>query len=143
MRGRWTVRVGLFLAAIALGLGSTGCFPAGPPAAPASLSVRPSPATFPSTPPPYSPMPIVQVTVTNTGGRAARSLAVNGVGVYSVPSNACATVGALSPGQSCVADVQFCPTSPGHYLNTLVVTGQDAVSGSPLQTATTLDGTAT
>lgn len=109
-------------------------------AAPARLQINPSTAKFPSTPPPYWPMPIVHVTVTNTGGVTVRSIVVHPVGVYSVPSTTCTT---LTPGQSCDAQVQFCPTSPGHYLNTLSVTGQNAVTGTPLQTSITLDGTAT
>ena len=84
-------------------------------------------------------MPIVRVTITNTGGVAVRSIVVSPVGVYSVPLSTCTT---LMPGQSCVANVQFCPTSPNHYLDTLLVTGQDAVTGSPLHASITLDGTA-
>ena len=104
----------------------------------ASLQITPSTADFPSTPPPYWPMPIVPVTITNTGGVAVSSIVVHPVGVYSIPSNTCTT---LMPGQSCGAQVQFCPTSPGHYLNTLLVTG--ATTSSPLQVTITLDGTAT
>ena len=85
-------------------------------------------------------MPIVRVTVTNTGGVAARSVVVHPVGVYSVPSSTCAT---LMPGQSCVAEVQFCPSSPNHYLNTLMVTGEDADTGSALHASVALVGTAT
>jgi len=85
-------------------------------------------------------MPIMLVTITNTGGVTVRSIVVHPVGVYSVPSSTCTT---LTPGQGCVAKVQFCPTSPNHYLNTLIVTGQDAGTGSPLQASVTLDGTAT
>jgi len=106
----------------------------------ARLQISPSTAKFPATPPPYWPMPIVRVTITNTGGVAVRSIVVHPVGVYSVPSSSCTT---LQPGQSCVAQVQFCPTSPNHYLNALMVTGQDAVTGSPLQASINLDGTAT
>lgn len=109
-------------------------------AATASLRISPSMADFPQTPPPYWPMPIVHVTITNTGGAAVSSIVVHPVGVYSVPSNTCAN---LAPGQSCGADVQFCPTSPGHYVNALSVTGQVAVTKSPLQASATLDGTAT
>jgi hypothetical protein len=85
-------------------------------------------------------MPIVNVTITNSGGVPVRSVVVHPVGVYSVPSSNCST---LYPGQSCVAEVQFCPTSPGRYVNTLMVTGQNAVTGSPLNAEITLDGTAT
>jgi hypothetical protein len=106
----------------------------------AGLQVSPSTAGFPSTPPPYWPMPIVHVTVTNTGTDTVSAVVVHPVGVYSVPSNTCTT---LAPGQSCGADVQFCPSSAGHYLNTLQVTGQDAVTGLPVQASATLDGTAT
>ena len=106
----------------------------------ASLQVQPSQANFPSTPPPYWPMPIVPVTVTNTGGVAIRYVVVHPVGVYSVPSSTCGT---LMPGQSCVAKVQFCPSSPNHYLNTLTVTGEDAVTGSAVHASITLNGTAT
>jgi hypothetical protein len=86
-------------------------------------------------------MPVVTVTVTNNGGHSISSIVVHPVGVYSVPSNTCTTT--LAPGQSCSAQVQFCPSSSGHYVNTLVVTGQDAVTGTPVQASSTLDGTAT
>ena len=109
-------------------------------AATANLRISPPVADFPSTPPPYWPMPIVHVTITNTGGAAVSFIVVHPVGVYSVPSNTCAN---LAPGQSCGADVQFCPTSPGHYVNVLSVTGQGAITNSPLQASATLDGTAT
>jgi hypothetical protein len=85
-------------------------------------------------------MPIVPVTITNTGGVTVSSIVVHPVGVYSVPSSTCTT---LTPGQSCVAHVQFCPTSKGTYLNTLVITGKDAVNGSALQLTSALHGTAT
>ena len=106
----------------------------------AKLQISPSTADFPSTPPPYWPMPIVHVTVTNTGTATISSLVVHPVGVYSVPSNSCAT---LAPGQSCSADVQFCPSSPGDYVNTLIVTGENAATGTPLQDTISLEGTAT
>lgn len=106
----------------------------------ARLQIAPSVARFPSLPPPYWPMPIVRVTVTDSGGTAIRSVVVHPVGVYSVPSSTCA---ALQPGQSCTADVQFCPNSPGTYTNTLVVTGQDALRGSTVEATITLEGTAT
>jgi hypothetical protein len=106
-----------------------------------ALSLSPvSTAGFPTTPPPYWPMPIVPVTVTNTGGVTINAVVVHPVGVYSVPSSTCS---ALAPGQSCTAQVQFCPSSPGHYVNTLSVTGLVAASGSPINASLTLDGTAT
>jgi hypothetical protein len=85
-------------------------------------------------------MPIVAVTVINTGGVTVRGVVVHPVGVYSVPSSTCST---LAPGQSCVANVQFCPSSPNHYVDTLVVTGEDAANGATLETTITLNGTAT
>ena len=110
-------------------------------AAAASLQIAPLTAEFPSTPPPYWPMPIVAVTIINNGGVAVSAVVVHPVGVYSVPSNTCTAT--LMPGQSCSAQVQFCPSSPGHYLDTLLVTGQDAVTESPVQESIALDGTAT
>jgi hypothetical protein len=86
-------------------------------------------------------MPIVNVTITNTGGVAVSSIVVHPVGVYSVPSNTCTTT--LMPRQSCGAQVQFCPSSPGHDVDTLLVTGRAAVTGSPVQSSITLDGIAT
>src|SRR5271166_4445303 len=73
---------------------------AAPPTTVAAVSwrVTPSTAEFPSTPPPYWPMPIVPVTITNTGGVAISSVVVHPVGVYSIPSNTCTTT--LMPGQS-------------------------------------------
>jgi hypothetical protein len=145
---RRTVRSALGLAAIALGLVAAGCVP-GPPG-PASLQVTPSPADFPTIGPPYNPMPIVQVTIKNTGGNTVHSLVVNGVGVYSVPNlgegNNCFDApanGALASGQSCVVDIQFCPTTSGTYDNTLMVTGQDAGTGASVQGSTLLHGIAT
>ena len=52
------------------------------------------------------------------------------VSVYSVPSNTCTT---LKAGQRCVASVQFCPTSPGRYVDALAVTGKNAKTGKPLR----------
>jgi len=148
MRRRLTVRAGVTLAALGVGLVGAGCLP--PPPPPAGLAVSPSPVSFPTTPPPYNPMPIVQVTVTNSGGQPIRALVVNGIGVYSVPNlgepNNCfnaPTLAALAPGQSCVVDIMFCPTAPGSYQDQLVVTGQDATSGTPVQAMTMLNGTAT
>lgn len=106
----------------------------------AAMQISPSTADFPSTPPPYWPMPIVHVTVTNSGATTIDSVVVHPIGVYSVPSSNCTT---LAPGQSCGADVQFCPTSPGNYVDTLTVTGQNAATASPLQAAITVEGTAT
>jgi hypothetical protein len=85
-------------------------------------------------------MPIVHVTITNAGGVAVSSVVVHPVGVYSVPSSSCTN---LAPGQSCGADIQFCPSAQGHYVSALSVTGQDAVTRSPVQVSATLDGTAT
>jgi hypothetical protein len=141
MRGRRTVRASLGLAgiAIAIGLVSAGCFPPAP-AAPASLTISPSPANFPNS---FQSqgfnMPNVQVTVTNTGGHTARFISVPAVSVYSVPQDNCTS---LAPGQSCTAMIQFCPSSQGPYNSMLVVTGQDATSGAALMASTMLIGTA-
>jgi hypothetical protein len=85
-------------------------------------------------------MPIVKVTITNNGHARVRSIVVHPIGVYSVPSTSCTT---LAPGQHCVARVQFCPTHPGHYVNTLAVTGKNAATGAPVRASVTLNGTAT
>jgi hypothetical protein len=144
MRVPRTVRASFGLAAIAIAVGlvSAGCFPAGPPA-PASLTVGPSLVTFPNSVgtglPPSYPMPTMPVIVTNNGGHTAVSVSVHGVEVYSVPSSTCTT---LAPGQSCMATIQFCPTTAGPDTQTLIVTGQDAVTGAHLQVTTTLTGTA-
>jgi hypothetical protein len=148
MRARRTLRVGTGLAAVAVGLLGAGCFVAPPPpAAPARLSVVPSVLSF--TAPAGGAMPTLTVTVTNTGGRSARSLAASPVDVYSLPQpagNPCQGPGAsgtLAPGQSCVIDVQFCPSVVGPDNQTLVVTGVDATSGGGLLAGVTLNGTAT
>ncbi len=143
MRGQQRTRIGTAVLALACALLTAGCVPlppgsGGPPAA--SLQVTPSRAKFPSTPPPYWPMPIVHVTVTNSGHDTIHSIVVHPVSVYSVPSSTCTT---LSAGQSCTANIQFCPSSPNHYVDTLLVTGQDATNGTAVQATTTLDGTAT
>jgi archaellum component FlaF (FlaF/FlaG flagellin family) len=85
-------------------------------------------------------MPTVVVTITNAGQVTIKSIDVHPVGVYSVPSNTCTN---LSPGHSCTATVQFCPTAPNHYVNSLVVTGVNASTGSTIQASIRLDGTAT
>jgi hypothetical protein len=82
-------------------------------------------------------MPIVHVTIVNSGGLSVSAIVIHPVGVYSVPSTTCTT---LAPGQKCVANVQFCPTSPGHYQNMLMVTGQ--AGGRAVQANGKLDGTA-
>jgi hypothetical protein len=146
MRGLWTSQVGTLVGALVLGLAAAGCLPIAPvppgrqPPLIASLHITPSPARFPTTPPPYWPMPKVPVTITNNGGVTVGSIVVHPVGVYSVPSTTCTT---LTPGHSCVADIQFCPTSPYHYVNTLIVTGKNVATGSAVQAKITLDGTAT
>jgi len=153
MRTFYTGRVGVIVAAVAIGVLGAGCVPrlplplgtaSGPaPAtarATASLHLSPSPAKFPSTPPPYWPMPIVKVTVTNAGNTTIKSVVVHPVSVYSVPSNTCTT---LKPGQRCAARVQFCPTSPGRYVDVLAVTGKNAKTGKPVSARVTLSGTAT
>ena len=133
------------VAAVALGLVGVACLPslpvgAGETIATARLHVSPSPAKFPSTPPPYWPMPIVKVTITNTGNATVKSIIVHPVSVYSVPSTTCTT---LHPGQHCVARIQFCPTSPNHYVDTLTITGKNARTGSGVRARITLEGTAT
>jgi hypothetical protein len=85
-------------------------------------------------------MPNVQVTVTNTGGHTAGSVVVHPVGVYSVPISSCSS---LAPGQSCTANIQFCPTSQGTYDDQLSVTGQDLTTGAALAVVTNLHGLAT
>ena len=142
MRMSQTGRIGIVVAAVVLGVAFVPCLPvsAGVAASTARLHVSPSPARFPSTPPPYWPMPIVKVTITNTGNTTIKSITVHPVSVYSVPSTTCTT---LHPGQHCVARIQFCPTSPNHYVDTLTITGKNALTGSPVRVRGTLDGTAT
>ena len=147
MRTFYTGRIGVIVAAVAIGVLGAGCVPRLPlrmgtaTATPRpALHLSPSPAKFPSTPPPYWPMPIVKVTVTNTGNTTIKSIVVHPVSVYSVPSNTCTT---LKPGQRCVARVQFCPTSPGRYVDALAVTGKNAKTGKPVSARVALNGTAT
>jgi hypothetical protein len=136
------VRASLGLAGIALAIGliGAGCFPP-PPPVPASLMISPSPANFPNSSQGAGfPMPNVQVTVTNTGGRAVNSISIPGVSVYSVPQDLCTS---LAPGQSCTAMIQFCPANMGQFNFPLVVTGHDVTSGALVTTSTMLIGTAT
>ena len=138
MRGRLKIVSGLGVLAMGALLGA-GCMAPAPPG-PASLSVSPNPATFPTLGPPYNPMPQDTVTVTNTGGHTATNVVVNGVSVYSVPSSNCSS---LAPGASCQAQIQFCPSTGGTYDLTLTVTGTDASTGTPLQGTTQLVASAT
>lgn len=138
MRGQRTLRIGLVLAASAVGVLSAACFPPAP-TGPASLTVTPSPANFPSSSQAQSfPMPQVKVTITNTGGHTAMNVVVHPVNVYSVPSSTCSS---LAPGQSCTAMIQFCPNAQGQYNFPLTVTGQDGTAN--LSATTMLIGTAT
>ena len=148
MRNSCTGRMGVVVVAVVIGVLSSGWVPqlplrmgtASATVTPtAGLRLSPSPAKFPSTPPPYWPMPIVKVTVTNIGKTTIKSIVVHPVSVYSVPSKTCTT---LKPGQRCVARVQFCPTSPGRYVDALSVTGKTK-TGKPVTAKVTLSGTAT
>jgi hypothetical protein len=149
MRARNTLGVRTGLAAIAVGLIGAGCFTAPPPPpGPAHLTVSPSQLSFTAVH--AGPMPTATITVTNTGGRSARSVGASPVGVYSLPQppapNPCQGSGAaaaLGPGQSCVIDVQYCPAVVGTDNNTLVVTGVDTASGAGLLAGVNLFGTAT
>ena len=86
------------------------------------------------------PIPVRKVTVTNTGNTSIKSIVVHPASVYSVPSNTCTT---LKPGQRCVAGIQFCPTSPGRYVDALAGTGKNAKTGKAVSERVALVGTAT
>ena len=149
MRTSGIGRRGVIVAAVAIGVLGEGWLPGLPllagtasatATATAGLHLSPSPAKFPSTPPPYWPMPIVKVTVTNPGKTTIKAIVVHPVSVYSVPSNTCTT---LKPGQRCVASVQFCPSARGHYVDSLAVTGKNAKNGKAVSARVALVGTAT
>jgi hypothetical protein len=137
--------IGIIVGTITLAGFTAGCLPRLPlssaQSAPvAGLHISPSPARFPGTPSPYWPMPIVKVTITNNGRATVKPIVVHPISVYSVPSNNCST---LAPRRHCVANIQFCPTSPGHYVDTLAVTGKNATTGARVRATVTLTGTAT
>jgi predicted RecA/RadA family phage recombinase len=87
-------------------------------------------------------MPTLAVTVTNTGGQSAASLAAaSDDGVYSIPSKTCST--SLAPGQSCMVDVQFCPNQTGASTAHLTITGTNAASSQSLLATVSLTGIGT
>jgi hypothetical protein len=140
MRERGTLRIGLCVAALAVGVVAAGCLGAPPGPSAANLSVMPSPATFANSSQAQGfNMPQVVVTVKNTGGDIAQGVVVHPINVYSIPNSNCLT---LAPGQSCTATVQFCPGAQGQYNFNLSVTGQDASTGASISGTTLLEGNA-
>jgi hypothetical protein len=127
MRERGTLRIGLCVAALAVGVVAAGCLGAPPGPSAANLSVMPSPATFANSSQAQGfNMPQVVVTVKNTGGDIAQGVVVHPINVYSIPNSNCLT---LAPGQR-------------QYNFNLSVTGQDASTGASISGTTLLEGNA-
>jgi len=141
MTGRHRVRIGLGAASFAVALLGAGCLLPSAPVSGAQLSNSPTVANFPSSPSPFGYMPNIQITVTNTGTHPVDNLHGQPIGVFSIPSQTCTST--LGTGQSCSYSVQFCPGAVGPYSDPFVVSGDDAVTGTPVSATTQLSGIGT
>ena len=150
---RARVHGGVWLAALAIAIVAAACLPPKPPppppvpapAAPApagQLNVSPASLDYGTHPLANlmgANMPIITVTVTNTGGQTVQLLSeASSNGIFSLPVNTCASA-SLAPGQSCGINLQYCPSAPGTATSTLTVTGMSgtvSVSGTANVTGT-------
>ena len=121
---------GVLLAALAIAIAAAACLPHTPPPAPAAPpppgQLKLSPASLDYGTHPLANlmganMPIITVTVTNTGGQPVRLLSeTSSNGIYSMPANTCSGA-SLAPGQSCGINLQYCPNAPGTSTSTLTL----------------------
>ena len=109
------------VAAVSVPLSGTGQSPAG-------LNVNPAQLAFPLVLPGQS-SPVQTVTLTNTGGSAATSLALTATPPFGLIQNTCGS--SLAAGASCSTGVIFSPSLNGPYAGTLTVASPSlAVSAS-------------
>jgi hypothetical protein len=119
------VAVAIAMAAAACRLSPPSPAPPGPPP-PGQLKLSPASidyGTHPLANLTGTTMPIVTVSVTNTGGQTVRLLSeTSSNAIFSLPADTCSG-SSLAPGRSCAIDLQFCPSAPGTANSTLTVTG--------------------
>jgi hypothetical protein len=119
------VAVAIAIAAAACRLSPPSPAPPGPPP-PGQLKFSPVSIDYGTHPLAIltgATMPIVTVSVTNTGDQTVRLLSeTSSNGIFSLPADTCSG-SSLAPGQSCAIDLQFCPSAPGTANSTLTVTG--------------------
>jgi hypothetical protein len=125
---------GVLLAALTIVFVAAACLPHRPapapaspaPAAPGQLKLSPASLDYGTHPLANlmgANMPIITVTVANTGGQTVRLLSeTSSNGIFSMPANTCSGA-SLAPGQSCGINLQFCPSAPGTATSTLTVMG--------------------
>ena len=144
---------GVLLAALAIAIVAVACLPPKPAPAPPAPPAPPSPGQLKLSPAALdygthplvnllgANMPIITVTVTNTGGQAVRLVSeTSSSGIFSMPANTCSTA-SLAPGQSCGINLQFCPNAPGTATSTLTVAGTTGTL--PVSVTANVTGTAT
>jgi len=129
---RACVRCGVLMAALTIAIVAAACLPPrpppAPPAPPALGQLKLSPASLDYGTHPLANlmganMPIITVTVANTGGQTVRLLSeTSSNSIFSLPANTCSGA-SLAPGQSCGINLQFCPSAPGTSTSTLTVMG--------------------
>jgi hypothetical protein len=144
---------GVLLAALAIAIVAVACLPPkpapAPPAPPAPASpgqLQLSPAALDYGTHPWvnllgANMPIITVTVTNTGGQTVTLASeTSSNGIFSMPANTCSSA-SLAPGQSCGINLQYCPNAPGTSTSTLTVAGTTGTL--PVSVTASVTGTAT
>jgi hypothetical protein len=108
------------VAAVSVPLSSSGQSSAG-------LNVSPALIAFPIVLPGQS-SPAQTVTLTNTGGSAASSLALTAAPPFSLVQNTCGS--SLAAGARCTAGVIFSPTLNGSYAGTLTISSASLTSAA-------------
>jgi hypothetical protein len=144
---------GLLLAALAIAIVAVACLPPtpapappAPPAPPSAGELKLSPAALDYGTHPLvnllgANMPIITVTVTNTGGQAVSLVSeTSSNGIFSMPANTCSSA-SLAPGQSCGINLQYCPNAPGTSTSALTVAGTTGTV--PVSATANVTGTAT
>jgi hypothetical protein len=144
---------GVLLAALTIAIVAVACLPPkpapAPPAPPAPLSpgqLKLSPVALDYGTHPLvnllgANMPIITVTVTNTGGQAVNLVSETSTnGIFSMPANTCSSA-SLAPGQSCGINLQYCPNAPGTATSTLTLAGMTGTL--PVSATANVTGTAT
>jgi hypothetical protein len=141
---------GVLLAALTIAIVAVACLPPkpapAPPAPPPPGQLKLSPAaldygTHPLANLMGANMPIITVTVTNTGGQTVQLASeTSSNGIFSMPANTCSSA-SLAPGQGCGINLQYCPNAPGTATSTLTITGTTGTL--PVSATANVTGTAT
>jgi hypothetical protein len=144
---------GVLLAALAIAIVAVACLPPKPAPAPLAPPAPPSPGLLKLSPAALdygthplvnllgANMPVITVTVTNTGGQAVNLVSeTSSSGIFSMPANTCSSA-SLAPGQSCGINLQYCPNAPGTSTSTLTLAGTTGTL--PVSATADVTGTAT